>query len=136
MDLIKEGHILWTHVTSPFVTGPIYDEMIAAYRTALAEGYDSLMATTLIHGFLWDRNGPINYDRSVEKWPRTQTLLPLHEINSAAFLTSAEVYAAQDDRIGKNPFKFGMDKITGMDVDWPADFLIAESMVLQKIAEL
>ncbi|APE45374.1 acylneuraminate cytidylyltransferase [Sulfitobacter alexandrii] len=136
LELIGEGDILWTHVTSPFVSAASYDAIVSRYWQALDDGHDSLMTTSVIHGFIWDENGPINYDRSVEKWPRTQTLPALHEINSAAFLAPAEIYRNDDDRIGQNPFIYGMDKIEGMDIDWPVDFQIAESMVLQGIAKV
>lgn len=41
LDLVPEGHILWTHVTSPFVHGGHYDEIIARYLTERSNGYDS-----------------------------------------------------------------------------------------------
>ena len=135
-ELIGTGHILWTHVTSPFVSSKIYSDIISAYRGALDQGYDSLMTTTQIHGFLWNDDGhPINYDRSVEKWPRTQTLAPLHEINSGAFLAHCDVYDGEDDRIGQRPYLYAMDKILAYDIDWPADFIIAEQMILNGIIE-
>lgn len=52
LELIPDGHILWTHVTSPFITEKHYDQIIRAYFDELARGYDSLMTTTAIHGFL------------------------------------------------------------------------------------
>ncbi len=133
-SLVESGHILWTHVTSPFVTSAMYDEIVSTYLRTLGEGFDSLMTTNLIHGFLWNEQGPVNYDRNVEKWPRTQTLEPLHEINSAAFLASVEVYDETNDRIGKRPYLFQMDKISSMDIDWPDDFKLAEQMVLGEVA--
>lgn len=130
-ELIASGHILWTHVTSPFVSASRYDEIIAAYRNALAEGHDSLMTTTPLQAFLWTEAGPLTYDRTVEKWPRTQTLLPVHEINSAAFLAPVKVYADQDDRIGSNPKLHPLDRLTALDIDWEEDFVIAEQLLLK-----
>ena len=129
LDLIPNGHILWTHVTSPFLNAALYDQIIKQYRTSLVEGYDSLMTTSLIQGFLWNEDGPINYDRSQEKWPRTQTLKPLHEVNSAVFLSSAENYENLNDRIGRKPFLYALDKIEGFDIDWEDDFQIAQAVM-------
>lgn len=130
LELIgSDRHIMWTHVTSPFVNATLYDEMIKTYFTKHGEGYDSLMSTNAIHGFLWNEEGPVNYDRQKEKWPRTQTLSPIHEINSAAFIATSSVYSDHSDRIGDRPFKFGMNKIVGMDIDWPEDFVLGELMV-------
>lgn len=129
LELIPEGHILWTHVTSPFITAKHYDEVIQAYWEQHEQGYDSLMTTTAIHGFLWQNEQPMNYDRTIEKWPRTQTLAPVHEVNSGAFLAPAALYRELDDRIGKRPYLYAMDKFTSFDIDWPEDFVIAECLV-------
>lgn len=129
LELIPEGHILWTHVTSPFITAKHYDEVIRIYREQREQGYDSLMTTTAIHGFLWQDEQPMNYDRTIEKWPRTQTLAPVHEVNSGAFLAPADLYRELDDRIGRRPYLYAMDKFTSFDIDWPEDFVIAECLV-------
>ncbi|WP_373976102.1 acylneuraminate cytidylyltransferase family protein [Chitinibacter sp. SCUT-21] len=136
VDLIPDGHILWTHVTSPFINAEVYSEIISSYRKCLDIGYDSLMTTTLIHGFLWSQNGPINYNRDIEKWPRTQTISPVHEINSGVFLNSSINYKNINDRIGNNPFLHSIDKITAYDIDWPEDFLIAEAIASNGLARI
>lgn len=84
------------------------------------------MTTTPIHGFLWSKTAPINYDRQQEKWPRTQTLPVVHEVNSAVFLASAEIYRRLDDRIGERPYLYPLDKFVAMDIDWEEDFMLAE----------
>ncbi len=130
-DLIPSGHILWTHVTSPFVSAALYGEIIAAYRHALTEACDSLMTTTPLHSFLWSEDRPLNYDRRTEKWPRTQTLTPVHEVNSAVFLAPATVYAQHDDRIGVAPQLYPIDRLAALDIDWEEDFVIAEQLLLK-----
>lgn len=130
-ELIGVGHILWTHVTSPFVSSGLYGEIIAAYRRALIEGHDSLMTTTPLHAFLWTEAGPLNYDRSIEKWPRTQTLVPVHEVNSAVFLAPTDVYDRREDRIGVHPLLFPLDRLIALDIDWEEDFVIAEQLLLK-----
>ena len=133
LELIPDAHILWTHVTSPFISSQNYDEIIDTYLASLKCGHDSLMTTSLIHGFLWNDHAPINYDRSIEKWPRTQTLEPVHEINSAIFLSHSCNYRKYNDRIGESPLLHPLDKIKSFDIDWPNDFLIAESMVKNRL---
>ncbi|HOX31136.1 MAG TPA: acylneuraminate cytidylyltransferase family protein [Spirochaetales bacterium] len=134
VELIPSSIILWTHVTSPFVGHEDYDSIVKAYFQALENGYDSLMTTTAIQDFLWSDDGPINYDRSIEKWPRTQTLKPVHEVNSAAFVASSDIYKAKHDRIGDRPLLFPMDQIKSFDIDWPDDFKLAECMVSAGLA--
>ncbi|WP_417530282.1 cytidylyltransferase domain-containing protein [Marinobacter lipolyticus] len=136
LDLIPEGHILWTHVTSPFVTAKQYESILGEYRSKLMDGFDSLMTTTEIYGFLWRDGRPMNYDRSQEKWPRTQTLKPIHEVNSAVFLAPVEVYRNCRDRIGETPYLYPLDKLVSHDIDWPEDFVIAECMAERGLVEL
>lgn len=125
-ELVQEGDILWTHVTSPFTKADDYEMAICKYYEALKNDFDSLMSVNALYEFLWDKKGSINYDRNKEKWPRTQTLTPLYKINSAIFLASSEIYKIQKDRIGKNPFLYIMDKIKGFDIDDKEDFLMAD----------
>lgn len=135
-ELISDGHILWTHVTSPFLNSEGIASIIRRYFEALKEGYDSLMTVTAIHGFLWGTHGPLNYDRSNEKWPRTQTIPPVFEINSGAFLSSADNYALLNDRIGHRPFLYETGKIAGFDIDWEQDFSIAECMIEKGVGKV
>ena len=70
----------------------------------------------------------MNYDRTIEKWPRTQALQPVHEVNSGAFLAPASVYYELNDRIGASPYLYALDKLISHDIDWPEDFAVAESL--------
>ena len=135
-QLITKGQILWTHVTSPFFNASAYDQMIKRYFAMLDEGFDSLMTVTELRGFIWNEEGPLTYDRAIEKWPRTQTLSPLLEVNSAAFISSRENYLNHEDRIGLNPYPFRISKIEAFDIDWPEDFLIAEAIASSSIVKL
>jgi CMP-N-acetylneuraminic acid synthetase len=126
VELIPSGHILWTHVTSPFLSD--YDSLIRDYFKLLALGLDSLMTTTVMHGFLWRHGRPLNYARDLERWPRTQTITPVHEINSGAFIASADIYR-QGDRIGKNPYLCSLTPTQSIDIDMPGDFDLAERLL-------
>ncbi len=125
-NIIKDDSIiLWTHVTSPFVDEKIYEAMIGKYFEEKNK-YDSLMSVNKIQTFIWNSKEPINYDRDKEKWPRTQTLQPLYEVNSAAFIADIEIYKTLNDRIGNKPYLYELDKIKSFDIDWEEDFEIAE----------
>ncbi|WP_424135844.1 cytidylyltransferase domain-containing protein [Roseomonas chloroacetimidivorans] len=128
-EVIPEGDVVWTHVTSPFFGAVDYAEAIAAYRAARAAGtHDSLMGVTALRTFIWNETGPVNYDRTVEKWPRTQTLPPLYEVNSAIFIADAGTYRARGDRIGERPLLHAIPKDRTVDVDWEEDFAIAAEL--------
>ena len=133
-SIISEGDILWTHVTSPFCDAPVYEDAIACYLESQSEGFDSLMSVTEIRKFLWNKIGPVNYDPKQEKWPRTQTLEPLYEINSAIFIAPVACYKNQKDRIGHRPYLYSLNARQSFDVDWPEDFELAEKMWMHEKA--
>lgn len=126
-SIIESGIVCWTHVTSPFVGAEHYDLMIQQYFNGLPKGMDSLMSVTKLYKFLWNKERPLNYDREQEKWPRTQTIDPVYEVNSAAFIADISVYRKHNDRIGKNVSFYEMDEMLAHDIDWEYDFHFAEA---------
>ncbi len=126
-EIMPDGHILWTHVTSPFIGPDVYYQIIDTYLQNL-KSFDSLMTVTKVQKFIWNDRAPVNYDRSVEKWPRTQTIDPLWEVNSGVFIASKEIYESKLDRIGDKPYLFKLSDEIAFDIDWLPDFRMAEAM--------
>lgn len=126
--IIKEGHVLWTHTTSPFLTPEVYNSAINTYKENLLKlkEFDSLMTVHKIQGFLWNASGSFNYDRKKEKWPRTQTIEEIFEVDSGIFLNPIENYIKFDDRIGETPYLMKTKGYESFDIDWPDDFDLAE----------
>ncbi|GAB2642999.1 hypothetical protein GCM10027035_41280 [Emticicia sediminis] len=127
--VMESDHIFWVHATAPFVTVNEYNEALEKYwRIIETNEFDSLVSVTKIQQFLWDAEVKdyINHDRSKVKWPRTQDLKPLYEINHAFYINSKENYIKYSDRIGIKPDLFILDKIKSFDIDWEDDFKIAE----------
>jgi CMP-N-acetylneuraminic acid synthetase len=127
-NIITEGHVLWTHVTSPFLTEYDYTQIIESYFKELENGYDSLMTVLKLQGFIWDKNKPISYNRKDLKWPMTQNIEPLYEVDSGVFLSSIDNYKRIGDRIGERPFLLTQGKGKSIDIDWPEDFAFAEKI--------
>ena len=84
------------------------------------------MSVTKIQKFLWNKTEPINYDKSIEKWPRTQTIEPIYEVNSGAFIADINIYKSLNDRIGNKPYLYTLSDKEAFDIDWADDFDIAE----------
>jgi len=132
MTTITNGeHILWLHVTSPFVTAEDYEKAIEAYFEALKNGYDSIMSVTEIRNFLWSEKSKkiINAPKSENIWIQTQELEPLYEINHAFYINSRENYLSMSDRIGKNPYLYVMKGSKVIDIDWEDDFELARKLL-------
>jgi CMP-N-acetylneuraminic acid synthetase len=121
-SIIKNEVVLWTHVTSPFVDENLYKRMIENYF----KHSDALMSVTKIQKFLWSNDRPMNYSKSKEKWPRTQTIEPIYEINSGAFIADIKIYQKLNDRIGNKPYLYELSVKQAFDIDWEEDFKMAE----------
>ena len=129
MKIMPRGHILWTHVTSPFVSSKIYDKIILEYIKAIKSGkYDSLMTVSKISGYVWNNKRALSYDSKIEKWPKTQNIKPLNKVNSAVFLSSIDNYKKFKDRIGKRPLMHSLEHPLSFDIDNIDDFRFAETV--------
>jgi CMP-N-acetylneuraminic acid synthetase len=126
MEMVREDVLLWTHVTSPLVGPAVYEAALDQYFTRDAQTFDSLMAVTELKTFLWARDGPLNYRRTPIRWPRTQDLPPVYEVNSALFLIDTALGRRLGDRVGQTPLLFPLDRVTALDIDDEEDFRVAE----------
>lgn len=129
--IVEAGVVLWTHVTSPFFGNHEIDDAIAAYDREVTGGaHDSLMGVSRIQTFLWDEGGRcISHDRAAVKWPQTQDLEPIYEVNSSVFMIDRDAMAARADRIGDRPYLLETVKLASFDIDWPDDFEMAERLM-------
>jgi N-acylneuraminate cytidylyltransferase len=124
--ITKADHILWGHVTTPTAGAMEYDNAVELYLSRCKEGYDSLISVTELRNFLLTKSGKMINNTTKLSWPRTQDLEPLFEVNHVMFITSRLVYEQQKNRIGNMPVLYIMDKLKSIDIDWEADFMIAE----------
>jgi len=131
-NMEDEGIIFWTHVTHPFLSSEYYSKIISKYKDISKNGYDSLVTVTRIYKFIWSQNGPFNYDTKHEKWPRSQDLDPLFEINHGVYMLPFSVMRSAKDRIGKSPFLFDLPENIAMDVDWEDQFLLLNDIALAR----
>ena len=130
-SICSSEHILWTHVTSPLVNAEDYETAINLYFEKIAKNYDSLMSVKEIQNYVWSEkeNKVLNKkDGDFKKWPRTQDLEKVYEVNSAIFIASKKIYKKENDRIGKKPYLLIHSFLQSIDVDWEEDFKIAEKL--------
>ncbi|TLP75564.1 cytidylyltransferase domain-containing protein [Nesterenkonia sphaerica] len=131
--LREDGTMLMTHVTHPLLAAAGFRDLISRWRTAAADGHDSLLTVTKLHAFLWDADGkPFNYDAAAEKWPRSQDIPPLFEVNHAAYLIPFRRVREVGDRVGERPFMHEMSGEAVMDIDWEDQFQLLNDLANAK----
>lgn len=112
------------HTTSPFMKVETFEN--ALYKI-INEDYDSAFSAEKIQTFAWFKGKTLNYD--LKEIPRTQTIEPVYVETSAFFMFKRDVWKVHKQRIGFKPYIALVDKIEGVDIDWPEDFEFAETML-------
>lgn len=112
------------HTTSPFLKAETIEN---ALNKILNEDYDSAFSAEKIQTFAWFHGKPLNYN--LKEIPRTQTIEPIYVETSAFFMFKREVWKVHKQRIGFHPYVALVDKIEGVDIDWPEDFVFAEKIL-------
>jgi CMP-N-acetylneuraminic acid synthetase len=133
-NLCEDGHLFWSHVTHPFATSSLYQRALAEYHQKLEEGYDCLISATRIQKFLWRDGKPFNYDNTIERWPRSQDLTPVFEINHAIYAIPFKVMRDTGDRVGHRPHFFEMEESESMDIDWQDQFNLLGEIAQARLA--
>ena len=73
-------------------------------------------------------SAPKRYRRSrgTRDIPRTQTIEPVYIETSAFFIFPRALWTGRHRRIGDRPYMAVVDRIEGLDIDYPEDFTMAE----------
>lgn len=125
--LVNADIYILAHTTSPFIKASTISEALDKVRS---REYDSAFSVEKIQTFAWYQQKPLNYD--LKAIPRTQTIEPVYVETSAFFIFEREVWVKHHQRIGFHPYMAIIDKIEGIDIDWPEDFHFAE-LVLKNL---
>jgi CMP-N-acetylneuraminic acid synthetase len=79
--------------------------------------------------FIWDDNGPINYDKG--HMPRSQDLKKLYKITFSMMIIPKKLGLERKYYMGDKPFFFELDQIEGMDIDHEHDLLTANAFLIR-----
>ena len=115
-ESVSGEHILWATCTAPLVFPKLYRQAIRQYECALFEGFDSLMTVEAFKRYLWDANGPINYQLGTKHVPSQQ--LPEYYIVTDGILLAPRLKMIEWSYFhGPNPCKFALGKREAVDID-------------------
>lgn len=123
---VRGEHILWATCTSPLVFPNTYSKAIKKYYEVLEGGYDSLASFEEIKRYLWNEEGPINYELGIKHVP-SQQLPSLYIVTDGILIAPRKKMIEWSYFHGKNPYKFIVDKRTAVDVDDELDLAVARA---------
>lgn len=119
-EVVADLYVL-AHATSPFIRPATIAE---ALGKVISGEYDSAFSAERIQTFAWFEGRPLNY--RLDNIPRTQTIEPVYIETSAFFIFGRELWCGRGRRIGDRPWMAVVDRIEGLDIDYPEDFAMAE----------
>jgi len=125
-ESVDGDNILWATCTAPLVFPRIYEEAINQYFEALKNGYDSLMSVEAFKRYMWDDEGPLNYELGLKHVP-SQQLPVLYFVTDGILLAPRHKMIEWSYFHGTNPYKFVVDKRTGVDIDDGLDLACARA---------
>ena len=128
------NYYLMTHTTNPLLSAKTIDRMIRKFSDAeQGKTADSLFTVTRHQTRFYTPEGEaINHDP--KNLIRTQDLPPYLEENSLCYLFTRESFECTNGRIGKMPVLFETPQLESVDIDEPADWTIAESLLMRVAA--
>ena len=142
MNLVLEDDIkavesdmyFMTHTTNPLLSADTISAMVETFGKGLSDGEaDSLFAVNKHQTRFYTPEGAaINHDPN--NLIRTQDLPPYLEENSCGYLFTRESFEKTNARIGHAPILYQTPALESADIDEPADWFKAESLLMRVAA--
>ncbi len=123
-EQIKTEYMLYTTCLNPLYKIDTYEKLI---KHSLKIN-KNLVSSMNINEFLYSTdNSPVNFQGDGSSWPRSQDL-PIYLIPTFGFCFIKTLEARKYKTIIKNSVFYPINKIEGIDIDYPCDFLISEML--------
>lgn len=131
-ESVKGENIVWATCTSPLVFPKMYEEGIELYKKEVLKekSFDSLISVEPFKRYLWDENGPMNYELGIKH-------VPSQELPTYYFVTDGILIAPRRKMIewsyfhGVNPYKMELNKRACVDIDDFLDLAVARAWIDQ-----
>lgn len=127
-NIVKDGHLIWSCVTSPFFDEHLMKQAKIEYKEALNNNYDSLITTYDFNHYLMDDSGPLNYGMG-QKHQNSQ------ELNTVQLFTNGILFAPINSvrkwqyNYGPNAYRFKVGQKESIDIDTEWDYKAAISWI-------
>ncbi|GAA3588400.1 acylneuraminate cytidylyltransferase family protein [Flavivirga amylovorans] len=129
-ESVKGENIVWATCTSPLVFPKMYEEGIELYKKEVLEEnkYDSLISVESFKRYLWDENGPMNYELGVKHVP-SQELPVYYFVTDGILIAPREKMVKWNYFHGVNPYKMELNKRACVDIDDFLDLAVARAWI-------
>jgi CMP-N-acetylneuraminic acid synthetase len=126
--ICKGKYILWTHVTSPLFNHNDY--LLFINKFINQKKYTSAFSSNLIQDFMINEDGKwISHNFKLERWPRTQDLKKVYQINNCAFISTKKNYQKNGDRLSLKMMPIITKKSSQIDIDDLEDYELFKKII-------
>lgn len=119
-------NVLWATCTSPLVEPSDYEQAISTYFKELENGFDSLMSVNPFKRYIWNDEGPLNYQLGLKHVP-SQELKNLYYVTDGILLAPRQKMIEWAYFHGIRPYMFQLSRIKSIDIDDQLDLDIANA---------
>lgn len=123
-------HIAWVTAVVPLMSPKEYKKAFETYVEEIIKkkNSDSLFSANLLKEYLWDENQTINYQAN-KNHTISQELPNIYRVTNGLYMRDKKSILEEGYFLGKNPNKFVVSKIAGIDIDDKEDYEIAKSLL-------
>ena len=123
-------HIAWVTAVVPLMSPEEYKNAFETYIKSVVKEKtnDSLFSANLLKEYFWDEKGPINYEAN-KNHTVSQDLDNIYRVTNGLYMRDKKSILEEKYFLGKNPCKFIVSKVAGVDIDEMEDYLIAKNLL-------
>ncbi|WP_394986375.1 hypothetical protein [uncultured Helicobacter sp.] len=127
---IEFAHIAWVTAVVPLMKPREYQEAFRIYAKCVVgeQRYDSLFSANLLKEYFWDSFKPINYQAN-RHHTISQELPDIFRVTNGLYMRDRESILKDGYFLGKNPYRFCVSKLAGIDIDEYEDYEIARTLL-------
>lgn len=126
---LKFTHIAWVTAVVPLMSPGEYKKALDIYEEFVCTScYDSLFSANLLKEYFWNDFSALNYQAD-KNHTISQNLPNIFRVTNGLYMRDRESILRDGYFLGKNPFKFCVSKIAGIDIDEYEDYKIAKALL-------
>ncbi|PIB54391.1 acylneuraminate cytidylyltransferase, partial [Pseudomonas sp. 2995-1] len=113
----------------PLMRPEEYKEAFQSYMENVVEKkeYDSLVSVNTVKDYLWDNNGPLNYQAN-KNHTISQDLPDIYRVTNGCYMRDKESTMKEEYFLGEKPYKHVVGKLSGIDIDEMEDYQMAYAL--------
>ena len=124
MSEVNADIYVYAHATAPFIKT---ETIVKCIEAVVSGDYDSAFCAERIQDYLWQDGKPLNFDAT--NVPRSQDIKPIYRETSGIYVFKRKVFEELHRRVGVNPFIAEVGYKESVDINYCADFDLAEKLL-------